>query len=278
MFKILVFTFAVCAAAQKQVMCHRSPGNPWNTITVSTNAVPAHLKHGDLMGPCDANCDILCPTDDLCLMSQCSDDCCLPPLPVNCDDMDVCTVDTCGPLLGCLYAPVNCNDGNVCTFDYCDGGCIHVPITGCCETVADCDNGDLCTSDYCTADRVCVHYPKICVGFGCEPAHCDTNTGECVTVPTDCDDGDACTADACIPMTGQCVHANICHDCLCTFSEVLDVCDAPYIPGYFAVTFLASLNNVRVSPTKCSTCSNTICVDTGYTASDYQDCITAYGC
>jgi len=39
---------------EKVVICHRPPGNPQNmhTISVSENAVPAHLAHGDTRGPC----------------------------------------------------------------------------------------------------------------------------------------------------------------------------------------------------------------------------------
>jgi LPXTG-motif cell wall-anchored protein len=38
----------------KVVICHIPPGNPDNahTIVVSENAVPAHLAHGDTLGPC----------------------------------------------------------------------------------------------------------------------------------------------------------------------------------------------------------------------------------
>ena len=45
--------------AEKVLICHIPPGNPENahTISVSVNAVPAHLAHGDTEGPCpdDAN-------------------------------------------------------------------------------------------------------------------------------------------------------------------------------------------------------------------------------
>jgi hypothetical protein len=39
---------------KKVTICHRtrSKKNPFRTITVSRNAVPAHLRHGDKLGPC----------------------------------------------------------------------------------------------------------------------------------------------------------------------------------------------------------------------------------
>ena len=41
----------------KVKICHIPPGNPDNahTIVVSQNAVPAHLAHGDTLGPCEDN-------------------------------------------------------------------------------------------------------------------------------------------------------------------------------------------------------------------------------
>ena len=39
----------------KVTICHIPPGNPEHpiTISVSQNAVPAHLAHGDTEGPCE---------------------------------------------------------------------------------------------------------------------------------------------------------------------------------------------------------------------------------
>ncbi|HYZ93905.1 MAG TPA: hypothetical protein VFA34_16150 [Actinomycetota bacterium] len=40
--------------AGKVTICHHtgSKKHPFHTITVSANAVPAHLRHGDTLGPC----------------------------------------------------------------------------------------------------------------------------------------------------------------------------------------------------------------------------------
>ncbi|MFD2541630.1 hypothetical protein ACFSSB_04800 [Lacinutrix gracilariae] len=43
------------ALNQKVTICHIPPGNPSNLhkITVSVNALQAHLAHGDLIGACE---------------------------------------------------------------------------------------------------------------------------------------------------------------------------------------------------------------------------------
>jgi len=47
---------------QKVTICHRtgSKKNPFRTIRVSRNAVKAHLRHGDALGPCSAAVFTMC--------------------------------------------------------------------------------------------------------------------------------------------------------------------------------------------------------------------------
>jgi hypothetical protein len=47
---------------KKVTICHRtgSKKNPFVTIRVSRNAVPAHLRHGDKLGPCEGQSFTMC--------------------------------------------------------------------------------------------------------------------------------------------------------------------------------------------------------------------------
>jgi hypothetical protein len=47
---------------EKVTICHRtgSKKNPFRTIRVSGNAVPAHLRHGDVRGPCSTAVFTMC--------------------------------------------------------------------------------------------------------------------------------------------------------------------------------------------------------------------------
>jgi hypothetical protein len=76
-------------------VCHIPPGNPANahTINVSENAVPAHLAHGDTLGPCGVTGQSCTALGGICLggcdpnlgqievegpFSDCSGHCCVP--------------------------------------------------------------------------------------------------------------------------------------------------------------------------------------------------------
>jgi hypothetical protein len=65
---------AAWAGADKVQVCHIPPGNPDNfhTISVSQNALQAHLDHGDLSGPCYLSCTTLCTGDNSCTTGECS--------------------------------------------------------------------------------------------------------------------------------------------------------------------------------------------------------------
>ena len=69
------------ADGTKVTICHFPPGNPANFQQISIDAagVPAHLAHGDFLGPCASDCNTnqtLCstPPDWYCctLKSKCS--------------------------------------------------------------------------------------------------------------------------------------------------------------------------------------------------------------
>lgn len=59
-----LYASAVMAQADKVDVCHIPPGNPENahTITISENAVEAHLEHGDYLGACDP--EVIIEIDD----------------------------------------------------------------------------------------------------------------------------------------------------------------------------------------------------------------------
>ena len=145
-----LFTLLVLAApawaAQVQV-CHVPPGNPGNfhTITISDNALQAHLGHGDLVGACSAHCGQLCDDGNACTIDACdaSERCLTTHPPVDCDDGNLCTTDTCNPVSGCASAPKICQDSDLCSVDSCDpltGNCVFPPAA--CPTGQTCNPGN----------------------------------------------------------------------------------------------------------------------------------------
>ncbi len=179
-------------AADKVGICHLtgSASNPVVFISVSTNAIPAHEAHGDVINPDFENDSANCGG---CLIS--------------CDDGDPCTIDTCEGGL-CVNTPVDCSDfDDQCNVGVCVGGfCEAEPAN---EGLA-CDDGNACTqTDTCVSGECIGSDPVICTPLDqCHVAGvCDTATGACSNpnAPdgTACDDGDNCTEDECV--NGACV-------------------------------------------------------------------------
>jgi len=114
---------AVFAGAAKVEVCHVPPDNPDNfhTITISENALAAHLAHGDIEGACNAVCATLCDDGDACTIDDTGDcelvGCPVTPEAVDCNDSLLCTVDACDSTIGCVYPDVVCDEGQTCNPD-----------------------------------------------------------------------------------------------------------------------------------------------------------------
>ncbi|MFV9646532.1 MAG: hypothetical protein ACNYWU_11980 [Desulfobacterales bacterium] len=143
---LLIAVFSATAFAAKITVCHVPPGNPSNfhDITISENALQAHLDHGDFVGSCLENCAALCDDGDACTQDYVTENgecvCLEQHPPVDCDDSNPCTADSCDSVDGCEYDLITmngtaCDDGDpettndVCTDGVCAG--TSGPQTGC---------------------------------------------------------------------------------------------------------------------------------------------------
>ena len=216
LFSFVVLLSASSAYAETKVeVCHIPPGNPDNfhTITISENALSAHLAHGDLGGACDDVCATLCDDGDACTIDDTGDceqnGCPATRVSVNCDDGNECTADSCAPGSGCVNTARTgeaCDDGAVCTGpDACDAGgvCGGSVISNCCESDGDC-GVDLCSRTSCDiGTNRCAENPVVCTAPDlCTVSMCAPDTGECVDTPVACGDGE-CSLDTgtCVPTT-----------------------------------------------------------------------------
>lgn len=210
---ILTVLFALTASAAwagnaKVQVCHIPPGNPSNfhTITISENALQAHLGHGDLPGTCFAHCDTLCSDGNPCTIDACdaNEQCLLTHPPVNCNDSNPCTIDSCDPASGCVNTTKTCADSDLCTLDACDpvtGSCVFPAVacpTGqaCNPANGMCEGNDPCASNPCVNNGTCSANPAGGYRCSCPPGftgvNCETEIDECESDPCVhgmCEDG-----------------------------------------------------------------------------------------
>jgi hypothetical protein len=203
---VLTATAAWADGAKVQV-CHVPPGNPGNfhTITISENALPAHLGHGDLPGACFAHCDTLCSDNNPCTIDACdaSEHCLTTHPPVDCNDGNPCTIDSCHEATGCVSTAKTCMDSSLCTVDACDpltGSCVFPAVTcsagqACNPATGACQGVDACAGVTCPPPDQC-HLQGVCSGGVCgNPAKPDG---------TPCDDGNPFTL-ASLCFNGVCL-------------------------------------------------------------------------
>jgi hypothetical protein len=117
----IFLTSPLAAEATKVTMCHRSKCDPakFKTIQVRERDVAKRLEKGDLLGPCNESCGILCDDMNNCTVDNDQFDCeengCTPSANrtvVPCEDgLQICNVT-----LGYCVNP--CDDGIACTDDF----------------------------------------------------------------------------------------------------------------------------------------------------------------
>jgi hypothetical protein len=182
----------IAAAASNTVtICHMPPGNPANgqSITISVNALPAHLAHGDTIGPCGDGGG--CQSNDDCAVGEyCAKE------PGDCDGTGTCAeipeicITIFDPVCGC--------DGITYTNScFAAAAGVNVAFEGSCEPLL----GRCCQGG--VVGNVClVNTEDECMSSG---QFISWEAG------LDCPDGDATCEDsdpACGPDAGDCCTPN----------------------------------------------------------------------
>jgi hypothetical protein len=169
----LFLLFAAQNASARTTICHVPPDNPGNahTITVSDNAVPSHLAHGD--------CEGACP----CQVATCGDGTCDASIGESCAS---CSQD-CGPCSFCGDASCDASTGESCE-----------------SCPQDCRPCVFCGDGTCNAGESDADCPQDC---GCAAPGESCEFGDPAPFGCFCDElcvenGDCC-ADAC-DVCGQC--------------------------------------------------------------------------
>ena len=204
------------APKPKVRVCHIPPGDPANfhTITISENALPGHLAHGDLMGSCNQSLDALCDDGNPCTVDvdataeTCTDD---PRPAVDCEDGNLCTLNTCNQESGgCTDLPKDCSDDNKCTVDVCleeTGECQHALIA--------CEEGSFCDPE-----------TGFCGGNPCDTVMC-TMVGECQAgACTVIEDEQGQLQAECWP--GELLSGTPCEGGTCDSGECVQTCDVGF--------------------------------------------------
>ena len=169
-------TLLVQAAGVKVEICHRPRGNTDNfrTITVSENAVPAHLAHGDFVGSCDNLASVICNDHNPCTIDEfllgttiCNEE----HPPVDCGDPCLASCDPTPITGGCKSDPIVCPVMEVC--DSNTGECVISNIACPCF-----DSTDLAPIAPLFGGFACDNNGTLCTGINIDNTDCITIPGQ----------------------------------------------------------------------------------------------------
>jgi hypothetical protein len=119
---VLLCMSTMTMAGDKVDVCHIPLNNSakFHTISVSENAIPAHMAHGDFAGPCGQYAEVICNDSDPCTKDvfYAGTESCEYNLPVDCNDGNACTTNTCEPMVGCVDTRLEvgsaCGNNGIC--------------------------------------------------------------------------------------------------------------------------------------------------------------------
>ena len=166
----------------------------------------------------------------------------------------------------------------------------HSDLLGSCDQFCEslCPASDLCHYSRC-GETGCLNEAEVdctiddpCISVSCNPMEGCIYKNNCTDAPSSSPTISPTISPTLLPTSSPTLSPTSSqtpqYNCLCSWPLVLDTCFAPIIPGFYQVLFQGSLNDVRVSPSRCSTCTNLGCISTPYTTDDYNDCKLAYNC
>ena len=254
------------AAADNVPVCHWDGTlGAFKLISVSSDAVPAHERHGDIANPdfsslttcgdCNTSCSAPSNGQATCTAGACAITCnpgyvpnaagtgcvvdCSPECPEGytcCDNLECCDGECCEE--DCCFSPQVCCGNTCCDLgeDCCDGVCYPTNTQTCCnDEIID---GSCCVDADCPSGMSC-----------CDHQCCDDCCqGACCLSP------DVCCGDTCCSYPGEACCASTCYD-----TKIQTCCDGVIVDAHCCTEAQCPPNYVCCEGDCCDDCCNGEC-------------------